>query len=98
MLESEQSLLAFESLLEVSQASLKTPTVLAVNGRKGRRCVAVVERRGKYWWPFDMDNIEDDDDDEEEEEDDNVSNNNGNSEGTNDGDVNKNYLEIDDDF
>ncbi|KAJ2374488.1 hypothetical protein IW150_003073 [Coemansia sp. RSA 2607] len=96
--ESEQSLLAFERLLEISQASLKTPTVLAVNGRKGRRCVAVVERRGKYWWPLDMDNIEDEDDDEEEEDNDNVSNSNGNSEGTNDGDVNKNYFEIDDDF
>ncbi|KAJ1803547.1 hypothetical protein LPJ56_006933, partial [Coemansia sp. RSA 2599] len=52
--------LDFERLLDITDASSKIPSALAVNGRKGRRCIAVVERRGRYWRPYDMDNIEED--------------------------------------
>ncbi|KAJ2482083.1 hypothetical protein EV174_003311 [Coemansia sp. RSA 2320] len=60
-----KSKLIFSRLLNVNEASSGHSTALASNGAKGRRCVAVVERRGKCWWPYDMDNEED----EEEEED-----------------------------
>ncbi|KAJ2617532.1 hypothetical protein H4S08_000280 [Coemansia sp. RSA 1365] len=39
--------------------SAKGPMSLTCNGNKGRRCVAVLEKRGRYWWPYDMDNEED---------------------------------------
>ncbi|KAJ2596517.1 hypothetical protein GGF39_003415 [Coemansia sp. RSA 1721] len=60
--------LSFTRLLEIKDVSAKTVSALAVNGRKGRRCIAVVERRGRQWWPYDMDNTEEDDDDDNDEE------------------------------
>ncbi|KAJ2722491.1 hypothetical protein GGI07_003267 [Coemansia sp. Benny D115] len=57
-----KSPMVFARLLEINEASSRLATVLAANGRKGRRCVAVIERRGKHWWPYDMDNTEEEDD------------------------------------
>lgn len=47
--------LVFDRVARVDGSHSGCPAVLACNGRKGRRCVAVVERRAKCWWPFDMD-------------------------------------------
>ncbi|KAJ1645892.1 hypothetical protein LPJ64_002553 [Coemansia asiatica] len=58
--------LDFKRLLEISDASSKVPSALAVNGRKGRRCIAVIERRGKRWWSYDMDNVEEEGEDDED--------------------------------
>ncbi|KAJ2662062.1 hypothetical protein IW148_003110 [Coemansia sp. RSA 1199] len=57
--------LVFARLLKVAGASATAPATLVCNERKGRRCVAVVEKCGKSWWPFDMDNEEDSDEDSE---------------------------------
>ncbi|KAJ2661223.1 hypothetical protein IWW48_002519 [Coemansia sp. RSA 1200] len=54
--------LEFSKLLKLDDASSKYLVGLSTNGRPGRRSIAVVEKRGKFWWPYDMDNIEDDDD------------------------------------
>ncbi|KAJ1722658.1 hypothetical protein LPJ61_005907, partial [Coemansia biformis] len=52
--------LEFVRVQLVSNASAEFPVVLVSNGAKGRRCVAAVERRGRSWWPYDMDNGDDD--------------------------------------
>ncbi|KAJ1925663.1 hypothetical protein GGI09_000810 [Coemansia sp. S100] len=57
-----RSPLVFARLLKVNEASSNNSVALACNGNTGRRCIAVVERRGKYWWPYDMDNEDSDDD------------------------------------
>ncbi|KAJ1865167.1 hypothetical protein LPJ78_002861 [Coemansia sp. RSA 989] len=53
------SKLEFVQLLEIKHASANVPNALVGNGNQGRRCIAVVEMRGKAWWPYDMDNEED---------------------------------------
>ncbi|KAJ1898318.1 hypothetical protein LPJ66_002831 [Kickxella alabastrina] len=63
-----KSTLTFARLSELSAASSRFPTALATNGRKGRRCVAVIEQRGKFWWPYDMDNSEDEGEEDEDED------------------------------
>ncbi|KAJ2691355.1 anaphase promoting complex subunit 4 [Coemansia spiralis] len=60
-----KSPLVFMRLLEINEASSSHSVALACNGNVGRRCIAVVERRGKNWWPYDMDNEEDESDDED---------------------------------
>ncbi|KAJ2762942.1 hypothetical protein H4S06_000371 [Coemansia sp. BCRC 34490] len=54
--------LEFSKLLKLDDASSKYPVGVSTNGRPGRRSIAVVEKRGKFWWPYDMDNAEEDDD------------------------------------
>ncbi|KAJ2907680.1 hypothetical protein GGI21_003646, partial [Coemansia aciculifera] len=61
-----KSPLVFKRLLKIDEASSGHSVALACNGKKGRRCIAVVERRGKYWWPYDIDNEEDESEEEEE--------------------------------
>ncbi|KAJ2554775.1 hypothetical protein EV175_002479 [Coemansia sp. RSA 1933] len=61
--------LEFTKLLRldgVSSPGQQNPVSVSTNGRPGRRSIAVVEQRGKYWWPYDMDNSEDEDDDDED--------------------------------
>ncbi|KAJ2091108.1 hypothetical protein IW140_001873 [Coemansia sp. RSA 1813] len=53
--------LEFAKLLKLDEEA-RYPVSLSTNGRQGRRSIAVVERRGKFWWPYDMDNSEDEDD------------------------------------
>ncbi|KAJ2715084.1 anaphase promoting complex subunit 4 [Coemansia spiralis] len=53
------SRLEFVRVQLLANASAEHPVALASNGAKGRRCVAVVEKRGRAWWPYDMDNEED---------------------------------------
>ncbi|KAJ2159367.1 hypothetical protein GGF46_003070 [Coemansia sp. RSA 552] len=62
--EEDASVVVFSQLRRIDQASAQHALVLSCNGNEGRRCVAVAERRGKSWWPFDMDNEEDDEDEE----------------------------------
>ncbi|KAJ2456188.1 hypothetical protein EV183_000114 [Coemansia sp. RSA 2336] len=59
------SKLEFAQLLEIKQASAAVPNALVGNGNQGRRCIAVVEMRGKAWWPYDMDNEDDSSDSEQ---------------------------------
>ncbi|PIA15069.1 hypothetical protein COEREDRAFT_103120 [Coemansia reversa NRRL 1564] len=51
--------LVFSRLTKIVGTSAKGPMSLTCNGNKGRRCVAVLEKRGRYWWPYDMDNEDD---------------------------------------
>ncbi|KAJ2401477.1 hypothetical protein GGI23_001373 [Coemansia sp. RSA 2559] len=52
--------LEFAKLLRLGEESSRYhPVSLSTNGRPGRRSIAIVERRGKLWWPYDMDNSED---------------------------------------
>ncbi|KAJ2083950.1 hypothetical protein H4R24_000393 [Coemansia sp. RSA 988] len=57
--DSAGSLLVFSRLTRIGEASTKGSISLASNGNKGRRCVAAMERRGRFWWPYDMDNEDD---------------------------------------
>ncbi|KAJ2784635.1 hypothetical protein H4R18_001014 [Coemansia javaensis] len=52
--------LEFVRLQLVEHAPAGLPVALACNGAKGRRCVAVIDRGGRSWWPYDMDNEEED--------------------------------------
>ncbi|KAJ2845673.1 hypothetical protein IWW36_004686 [Coemansia brasiliensis] len=52
-------------LLEIKHASASIPNTVIGNGNQGRRCIAVIEIRGKAWWPYDMDNEEDSSDSDE---------------------------------
>ncbi|KAJ1845777.1 hypothetical protein LPJ70_002356, partial [Coemansia sp. RSA 2708] len=61
------SRLEFAKLLQISDASAVVPAALASNGSEGRRCIAVVDKSGRYWWPFDMDNEEEGDENQSEE-------------------------------
>ncbi|KAJ2307638.1 hypothetical protein IWW55_000865 [Coemansia sp. RSA 2706] len=61
------SRLEFAKLLQISDASAAVPAALASNGNEGRRCIAVVDKGGRYWWPFDMDNEEEGDENQSEE-------------------------------
>ncbi|KAJ2769651.1 hypothetical protein IWQ57_003015, partial [Coemansia nantahalensis] len=54
--------LEFVRVQLLANASAERPVALASNGATGRRCVAVVEQRGRAWWPYDMDNEEEEDD------------------------------------
>ncbi|KAJ2747134.1 hypothetical protein GGI20_000748 [Coemansia sp. BCRC 34301] len=63
-----KSPLMFTRLLKVADTLPSYSVALACNGNKGRRCIAVVERRGKYWWPYDMDNEEEEDDEDDDDD------------------------------